>query len=329
MGDCIAATPTLALLRKWAPGGEISVLAEPYSAPVLRHNPNLDNLIELGPHSGRMRFMLGIMRLRANRYDLLMDVQGSGRSRLETSLLRSQRKVGFDKKHWLANVMYTDLVPYDTDVHAVRRMAQGLAPLGITPSDGQLRTEVFITEDGSNQADRLLAAHGVRGPFAFLQATSAQRPSNRVWQESRFARVAEHLWGRGIQVVTSTDRDHEKLRRICAQAKCPIVDFSGHTPTLVLAALIKSASLFVGYNTGPMHMAGAMDTPIVCFCDKRADLVEWHPWTSAPHRVLQARAQPDEKEWSTDSISVEEVCGAIDGLISLGRARAPRVASVR
>jgi ADP-heptose:LPS heptosyltransferase len=254
--------------------------------------------------------------LRREKFDLMVDFQMCGRSRIQAAIIAADRRIGLDKGHWMANFVYTDIVNFDYSVHAAKRIANTLQPLGVEAGPDDLRAEMILDECYRTEARRLLDERGIPRPYVILQTTTGHRPEYRHWPAERFARVADHLSRMGYAVVLTSMSTSKTLRAVVGSANLPIYNLTGTTDPLVLAGLLEGASLYVGYNTGPMHLAASVGTPIVALFDVPSDEVQWHPLASAPYRIVKAKTVPQPPGWRMDTVGADEVISAIGQVLS-------------
>lgn len=310
LGDCLASTPTLRLLRRQFPIADIVLIGDSEKVGILEGCPYIDRLIPLSHRGSKISYALRLLKLRRERWDMLVDMQASGRSRVQSLVLGGKRRIGFRKGRWISDLAYTEHVAYDRSVHAVRRFLALTEPLDIDPSADDLAQEAAVDAEHRVEASILLERAHVNSEFAVLQVTTNARGDHRVWPIEAFAEVAEHLNRVGFHVVvTSLKSDEEPIRRLIEMTQCPIANISGQTHALTLAALVERARIYVGYNTGPMHLAAMARIPIVALFDVESDLVQWHPWTDSEHRIV---APPEGSGWNIGSITPRRVIEAID-----------------
>jgi heptosyltransferase-3 len=212
----------------------------------------------------------------------------------------------------MANFVYTDIIDFDRSVHAAKRIADTLKPLGVEAGPEDLRAEIILDERYRIEARRLLEERNIPRPYAILQTTTGNRPEYRHWPADRFAQVADHLTRMGYAVVLTSMENSETVRAVMERARLPIYNLTGATDPLVLAALLEGSSLYVGYNTGPMHLAAAVGTPIVALFDVPSDEVQWRPLASAPYRIVKAKSVPQPPGWRMDTVTAEDVISAIE-----------------
>ena len=139
--------------------------------------------------------------------------------------------------------------------------AQVLIPLGIEP---QVCTLELNVSDGECQAaEQILATHGLKGK-KWVMLHPAARYWFKAWPVERFAALGDALVGEGFQVVLiGSENELRVADEVMQSAEETFISLVGKTSLRDLAALMKECSLFVGNDAGPMHMASALNVPIV------------------------------------------------------------------
>lgn len=278
IGDVVFTTPVIRALRRRFPDAHLAYLVEPHAAPVVAHNPHLDEVILASrPEAkGRIRtdFALG-RRLRAARFDLVLDLHGGPRGAILAWLSGAPRRLGYTVvgRSW----MYTERVERPTALrprHSVVNQWDLLTPLGFAaPDPEQDGTEMAVSESVRAAVGAKLRAAGIdtaRQPVVVVHV-SAGNPFRR-WPASSFVtlltRLADADANRRI-VVVSGPSESDAARTIGADARRQL---GAHAGTIVddiefdlveLRALVDSAALFIGGDSGPLHVAGTSGVPIV------------------------------------------------------------------
>lgn len=278
IGDVVFTTPTLGALRSRFPDARITYLVEPAAAPVLRGNPIIDELI-VAPRERGLAGLLGewqlIRRLRAARFDLVLDFHGGPRASLLSWLSGAPQRIGYEVigRAW----MYTTRVPRARELrprHSVENQWDLLACLQVpapTPSDNPVTMAV---DPATAQAvGERLAAVGVAAEHRLIVLhVSAGNPFRR-WPIPAFAEVAARLAGedpRHRVLVTSGPSERTAATTVIETARqqltvdtAPRVLACGEFSLSELRALVDRAALFIGGDSGPMHIAATSQVPIV------------------------------------------------------------------
>ena len=330
IGDCIAAIPTLRALRRIYPGAQVTVIAHPYSAGVFSRIAGVDEVLPLHPaFMNKARYYAELLALRRRRYTIWLDLLRTSRSFTQTLLIGASRRIGFRRKAWQA-FAYTDLLPPNTrhDKRMALHYAETLKPLNASLEEQDWQFSLELTEEDRGRARELLQSRGVAAgqPYAILQATFTHhgRHPFQEWPMDRFSEIARRLSDElGFKVVITSRSEFEApVQELMRLSHSRIVNLAGATPIPVLAAVIEGASVYVGHNTGPMHIASLVGTPIAAFFEIPNDMVEWKPWTGVPLRQIRSGARcagcqcgsPD-RDWCLRTVPADVVFEAVRDLL--------------
>jgi heptosyltransferase-1 len=287
-GDVLHALPTLEALRQAYPEAHITWLVESAYAPLLAGHPAL-NEVWVAPRLRPAEFFSGsnparlgrlVRQLRAHPFDLVLDLQGLLKSAVWVALAKSPRKVGYDRTREFSYLALTDRVPpFDPEAHAVRRYLNLAHYLGAPLTPPRFRLGL----DAAADLAALLPGRAGR-PLAVLHPGA--RWVSKLWPPASWVRLAEWLNQRGFQVaVTGSAADQELVAGLVAQSQAPLINLAGRTSLAELAGVLRQASLAVTTDTGAMHLAAALDTPVVALFGPTA------PWRTGPfgpgHRVVR------------------------------------------
>lgn len=293
VGDVIHALPVLAKLRQRYPSARIDWMLTPPIAELIRHHPALSNVVlfareaygrpwEKWSHS--FNFVRLMNDLRTTRYDLVVDLHGQFRSAFFTLATGSATRIGFDRPRrrvrwagrplprqallhgWtgareLSWVAYTHRIPVPTlDAHAVDRYLWVGDLLDLAP--GPAEFHIPATPQARASVDRFLDERDLAAqPLGVL--TPGTLWETKHWPPQSFARVAQYLIESGWAVVLAgSGRDRPRCRQV-ADACPEALDLCGRTTLSELAELIRRARICVTNDSGPMHLAAALGTPLV------------------------------------------------------------------
>ncbi len=254
LGDIVHALPVLAALHEAHPAAEIDWLSDAAYAGVLDLVDGLSQRMVVRPGYTR-----ALQLMRGRRYDAALDLQGLLKSAVAARLSGARRVIGFETaalRERAAAWFYTEAASVPPRAHVIHKNLSVLARLGVT--SGAVRFP--FRAPASSVAERLTTQ--APGGFALINPGAAW--PNKRWEPSRFgelaARVRERyvmpsfvLWGRGESALA------EQVARASRGAASPAPE----TTLGDLLAVSKAASLMVSGDTGPLHLAAAMGTPIV------------------------------------------------------------------
>jgi ADP-heptose:LPS heptosyltransferase len=278
IGDVVFTTPAIRAIRRHYPDARITYIVEEQAAAVVRDNPHLDEVIvACNPHApGRLRADLALIRrLRRQRYDLAIDFHGGPRSSVLTWLSGARARIGYEVagRSW----MYTTRVPRPRMLrprHSVVSQWDVLLPLGIAPPTPAVDAPEMVTNAAAAETiARRLAAAGVDAGNAIVVVhVSAGNPFRR-WPIEAFVelicRLASADPARRI-ILTSGPSDAAAATEVAREARArlapeerPAVVECGEFNLSELHALLGRAALYIGGDSGPLHIAGTTAVPVV------------------------------------------------------------------
>ena len=278
IGDVVFSTPIVRALRRLHPEAQLTYVVEPMAAPVVLGNPHLGHVMVLPKPDGlaRVREDWNAARLlRRERFDVAIDMHGGPRSAWLTWASGAPMRIGYRiaSRTW----MYTHVVPRSANLtprHSVANQWDLLAPLGFDGCD-PARDAVEMPHDpaAGPTVERRLANAGIAPPHTLVVVhVSAGNPFRR-WPPESFATLIVELARRDPVrrfMVTSGPSDASAARVVAEQAwqrlgaQAFVVahdhDQFGVGELRVLAA---RAAVYIGGDSGPLHIAATTSTPIV------------------------------------------------------------------
>ncbi len=262
MGDVLHHMPAVTDARRRFPQARITWVVDELYAPLARLHPGVDEIVPIAVRRWRKHLhelptwneiREATAKLRARRYDTVIDTQGLVRTALMTKLIDGTSH-GYDAdsiREPFAARFYetTHRVPWDLHVIARNRTLTGLA-LDYTPEGNPefgFDRSYFKAEDAP--------------PYAILFHATAK--TDKEWPEDRWIEVGRHLAERGLQVVLPWGSDPERERSERLAAQIPNAVIPERRPILEVGKLIAGAQIVVGVDTGFLHIAAALGVPTV------------------------------------------------------------------
>ena len=296
-GDVLLASPVLSVLKNHAPHLDVDALVYADTAAMLDGNPALARLFEIDRgwktsgwrHQARAEWNL-LRQLRSREYDLLIHISEHPRGAWLARLLGPRYCVAADypaaRAWWKAGFTHLYPLPKNGRRHMVELNLDALRRIGVQPGEGE-RGLCFVPGDAAErEIGRMLAESGLAAG-AYIHVHPASRWQFKCWPAQKTAELIDKLQALGERVVVTAAPDTVELdliARIRAAATTPMVDLSGKLTLKQLGALSRGAKLFVGVDSAPMHIASAMQTPVVALFGPSGEF-NWGPW-QVPHRVV-------------------------------------------
>ncbi len=264
LGDVVHAIPFAAALREQFPAGRIDWMVDPRYAEVLEMVPVLDRRVAVDTRlflrrAGRRRLFRVLAELRRVRYDAVFDLQGLLKSAALARAVRGRRVVGFTPEHLrepLARLLYTSTVDPSPATHVID---MNLALLSAV--EGRDRRARFpLTIPPSTTVDSVVQ----RFPDGYVLLNPGAAWPNKRWPAACFGAVAAALkdvYGKRSLVLWGPG-EHALAQEVVT-ASGGAADVSPPTTIQELAGIARAAHLMISGDTGPLHLAAAVGTPVV------------------------------------------------------------------
>lgn len=268
LGDCVLTTPALVLLKQHRPDLKVAVIVEPRFAAVFEGNPDVDEIRESLPRAG-----------------LVLNLHGGTRSMWMTAASLAKYRTGFG--HHRYSFLYSHRIPraqeilgVERPVHTAEHLASAMFWLGVPQME--IPRARLIADAGPD-----LPPYAVIHPFASAP--------EKTWPAERFIELTRRLHGLAPVFLAGPDDDASPFESFPVWKNEPLARVKN---------LLSGASLFVGNDSGPAHIAAAFGVPVVAIFGA-SDPATWAPWRTES-QVLRAPSICD--------ITAEAVAAAIDHL---------------
>jgi lipopolysaccharide heptosyltransferase III len=302
-GDVLLASPVFSVLKNVSPGMEIDALVYADTRDMLSLHPAISevHVVERAWKSAGAFSRIAaesrlFSRLRARRYDLVVHLTEHPRGAWLARALGARVAVAPDYPDkpgsWKRSFTHRYALPKNARRHTVELNLDALRRLGIRPGDDERRLVLVPGEPAERRVDARLAEHGL-GAKGYVHFHPGSRWQFKCWPADRAAALLDELERRGERVVLTAAPDPAEralVADILARTRAKPVDLSGQLTLKELAAVAGRAKLFVGVDSAPMHIAAAMQTPVVALFGPSGE-IEWGPWQVA-HRVVASSVHP-------------------------------------
>jgi lipopolysaccharide heptosyltransferase II len=355
IGDVVFTTPAVTAIRDAFPDAEITYLVEPSAAPIVQGHPAVNRVVVV-PHVRGWARILADWRLarelRRAGYDIAIDFHGGPRAAWLTLATGAPRRIGYaiQGRSW----MYTDVVDRPADLrprHSVENQWDLLTRLGrgvpAAPDPERHRVRMDELPEARAAVDRRLTASGIgAGHRLIVVHVSAGNPFRR-WPASHFVELAVRLAAadpvRRI-ILTSGPSEADAAREIVAEARRQLAGEPGlpgqadaearirtgdEYSLAELRSLVARAAVYVGGDSGPLHVAATSDVPIVGVYGPTLPVrsAPWRPRavpTAAVERLDLACRPCDQRVCVTrdfrclTGIAAEQVVAAVEQVLAAG-----------
>jgi lipopolysaccharide heptosyltransferase II len=215
----------------------------------------------------------------------VIDLTDGDRSAFLSWISGAPVRIGFNDEHRWRGKYYTQVVQSGPGVrHRIDRDLETLKPLNVQADSKD--PQLWLTPDEINSADQLLDQLGVQRSQPIVILQPGARYWFKAWPPERFAELADRLTTQyGCQVlIGGSNQDVDLAQQIRQLAKSGPIVIAGRTTIKQFAAIAKKSMLFVGNDSGAMHIASAVGTPVVALFGP-SNPREWGP-RGGPLEVL-------------------------------------------
>ncbi len=267
IGDVVLSTPVITAVKKAFQDGYIAVMVSPITEEILTGNPYLNEVIvhdkEL-KHRGFIQTLRFAKYLRKKRFDLALILHSTARVNLLCFLAGIRKRVGYARGKM--DFLLTDRLEYKKrlgEKHESEYSLDLLRSIGVKAEMSPL--VMPVDRDDEDRIADLLKENGLKDDERFAVLHPGASSVSKMWPEENFAKVGDLLiesFRLKIVLVSSSGqvKAGEGVRR--SMRNRPVF-LCGRTSIKELAALFKRASLFISNDSGPVHIACAVGTPVI------------------------------------------------------------------
>ncbi|RRS31266.1 MAG: hypothetical protein P794_04250 [Epsilonproteobacteria bacterium (ex Lamellibrachia satsuma)] len=286
IGDVLLSTALIRNLKLHFPDASIDMAVNEETKAMIEHNPDIDQLFLYPRNKIKNSSVLGKVLLEtaytkkilSNHYDLVINLTEGDRGALISLLSRAKTRLGIQTKNYFINLFspFTRTIQKQPIVHTVERDLEFLKLLELTPLEKKV--QLFSSESAKEKINTILSKNKIKD---FIIIHPVSRWMFKCWDDEKFAHVIDYIeltLKKKVVITASPDPiELNKVESILQNCKSTPLNLSGLLSLDELSALIAKASLFVGADTAPMHMAAALDIPIIALFGP-SNPVLWGPW---------------------------------------------------
>jgi len=268
LGDVVMSTPAFRALREFFPYSNITLLTASWSKELVETIPGFDEIIYFDApwivkKSKRkwIRLFETIKALRRKYFDLAIDLRGDFRNNIVMYLCGIKCRMGFNITG--CEFFLTHIVPCGENHHPVNLMFSLIRYLN--PEESKKYTlSLWITEEDRRFANTLLTEHNLSDKHSVIVIHPGAKWSGRHWVPERYGQIADRLIKeyKAKVILAGGPADFGMTKQILSSmTQRPIM--AGESSLRQFCALLEKSDLFIGADSGPMHMATAMGTRVI------------------------------------------------------------------
>jgi heptosyltransferase-2 len=266
IGDVIMSLPAISAVRETLPDAKISVLAKPWVADLYRRSPDVDEVILFqspGIHDGISGKIRLAGEIKTMNFDLALILQNAIEAAIITWLARIPVRAGYnsDGRGFLLthSVQRTQEIRKQPQVRYYLEMIKALGFRG-------MKETINLGVDKDSRPEEILKRFDIKGegPLVGIAPSASYGPA-KMWYPERFAAVADRLSEEfsATVILFGSKGDRERADLVKGYAKKPLINVAGKTGLAEAISLIAGCDLFISNDSGLMHLAGALDIPLV------------------------------------------------------------------
>ncbi|MEA3471264.1 MAG: putative lipopolysaccharide heptosyltransferase III [Thermodesulfobacteriota bacterium] len=330
IGDVVLTTPVFESLRQLYPQASLTALVNSGTEAMLAENPHVDRVFVLERdknHIADLKKQIALIaKLRKFRFDLAIELTNNDRGAACSFLSGAKRRLGYRSKNMRfldRHHLFTDLVTLKSGLHIVDRHLEMIRYLKF--DSAKIGPELFWSKEEELMCRKIFEKRGASFDEQFAVIHPTLDAKYKEWNSVDCSLLCDYLFDRWkvqpILVCGPTVDEMDFTKQVSLTANNPVINFGGQLSLRQLVALIANAVIFVGVDSGPMHMAAAVKTPVVAIFGPQNPR-RWGPWGKG-HIVVQKSWEcvPCKKKGCDnrgttslclEKLSVDEVIPAID-----------------
>ncbi|GAK49759.1 glycosyl transferase family 9 [Candidatus Moduliflexus flocculans] len=288
IGDIVLTTPTFRALRKRFPDARIDMVTKQQYAELVETHPALHQVFRYDSRNGFNGLLQLGRELRQIRYDLCVDLHGNLRSRILRLLAQPSTQIGYSKQILARTLLVQAKINrYRRIVPVPERYLAPLARFGVQ-NDGT-GLELFPTEQNEAHVAKLFAAEGLRDGEPVVGFGAIAAHPLKQWPIENFIALGQRLVDQHQTriVLFGGPGDRENAERIAQQLSNRAIVLCGRVSLLAAAAALKRCAIFIGNDTGTVHIAAAMQRPVVAIFGPTVEEFGFYPYRT-PAKVISA-----------------------------------------
>ncbi|KAA8997299.1 lipopolysaccharide core heptosyltransferase RfaQ [Affinibrenneria salicis] len=325
-------TPLISTLKACYPAAGIDILLYEDTRPILCGNPDIHYIYGLQRKQSSLpekakEFIRLRAQLKKNRYDLIINLADQWPIALLIKSLGARsiaaERHGPKRNIWQA--LFTQCVPLRGE-HVIDQNLSLLAPLNLPADKFIHHMSLYYTPEDAQRVFSTRTAL-LNQPYIVIQPTARQL--FKCWDNDKFARLIDYFKQRDMEVVLTCGPGQADLDTVeDIASRCtprPETALAGKTSFSELAALLDKAALYIGVDSAPMHMAAALNTPLVCLFGP-TNHKQWRPrsdnstliW-AGDYQAMPERQDLDRHKKYLSCIPAGDVIQAAEALLSSAR----------
>ena len=316
IGDIIISTAVLKPLREAYPDGRIDFAVPSWGKGLINDNPYVSGVVEFDPvwfdrkrSAGLFSQIKGVIDLvgiiKKGKYDAVIDLRGDLRHIFSSLMAGVKCRISYGITG--GGFLLSHEVPYREGVHEIEHNMDLVRVLGASSEKAEI--SLLTSGEAEKRSREVLLESNISAPYAVFHVAPGH--ATKIWEKRNFSRTIDYIAGEKntTAVLVGSKKDGKIINDIVSAAEKKAYDLSGKTDLKALTGVLKGASLFVGVDSAPAHIAAAFGVPTVVLFSGVNDPGQWAPKGENVKIVCPGRG----KDLSV--VSPERVCRVIDEMM--------------
>ncbi|MDD4203025.1 MAG: lipopolysaccharide heptosyltransferase II [Candidatus Omnitrophica bacterium] len=266
IGDVMLSTPVIRAIKAKYPDSYLAFCLRPETAPLIVNDPLVDEVIEYDK-KGKYKKFKGMLNfafeIRRKKFDMAIVLHPTNRMNLTCFLAGIKKRIGYDHK---LGFLLTDRVAHKKQLglkHETEYTLDLLRHIGIDPVDKRLR--LYVSDQDIDRAKQLCEENYIPKGANVITVHPGASCRSKIWPFHKFAELIDRLnEDSSVRVIlVGAQSDLQLCNKVNALVSSRLINLVGQTSIGVLAAILKKSKVFVSNDSGPVHMAVAVGTPVV------------------------------------------------------------------
>ena len=268
LGDVVLTTPALKALRESCPQSHIAIMVSPHTRELLEDNPYIDEVIVYDKDKkdrGAIGFLKFVLSLKKKRFDLAIILHTKRRVELISFLADIPKRIGYGNRKF--GFLLTDRIPDTRHLglkHEIDYCLDILRKLNLKTKES--KPYIAVKKESLEWIDEFLKTQNISGhdKIAGLHP-GASCPSKR-WLKERFVILANRLvedYGFKILIIAQGPENVAIADELAKNIRYPVINLAGELTLSRLAAALKRCAILISNDSGPVHIASAVGTPVI------------------------------------------------------------------
>jgi len=285
IGDVLLSTPLIKNLKIHFPDAQIDFALNKDTKEMISQNPDINEIFAYDRKRIKNEGILFriideykfIRKIISNKYDLVMNLTEGDRGAIISKLSGAKVRLGIESRNPLLKLFrpYRSSIKEMSHIHAVERDLEFLKLINLKAK--AKKVGIYFNDQDYKKVSSILKSKNIKN---FVVIHPVSRWMFKCWDDRKFAEIIDYLQGKELHVVVTASPEQKELDRISKifpYCTMEPLNLSGQLTLKETAALISMSMLFVGVDTAPMHMAAALNIPVIALFGP-SDPIIWGPW---------------------------------------------------